>query len=98
MIGRDNWTGPRPALVAEDVERLHRAMSARPQLAKQDRQTRDVADAFGISLRTIYRYWPGRVEWVSVDDHRCAFLCRPGYPPVALDTAAGSARLADKLP
>lgn len=78
MIGLDNRTGPMPALLAKDVERLIRAANTtRPA---------ELARAYGISVRSVYRYRSSRVEWVEVDGHRIAFLCRPGHPPVVLAT------------
>lgn len=99
MTGLDNWTGPSPTLVAEDVERLLRAMDARPpRTYGYDRGTRGIADGFGIAIRTVYRYWPGRVEWVEVDGYRIPFLCRAGCRPVLLDSRDKRGRLAEKLP
>lgn len=97
MTGVDNWTGPRPALVAEDVERLLRAMDARPR-GRGDRGTSGILEAFGIGRRTAYRYWPGRVEWIELDGHRIPFLCRPGRRPVQLASRREDfATLAEKL-
>lgn len=86
MIGRDNFTGRKASLVAEDVERLQRAMDARPVLSAGDRRTAELVDGYGISRRSLYRYWPGRVEWVEVDGYRFAFLIRPGRRPTLLST------------
>lgn len=99
MIGRDNFTGERPALIAEDVERLLRAMDARPpRRGGAPRGTAGIAEAFGVHPRTLYRYWPGRVEWVEVAGWRMPFLVRPGYRPVLLDARSGARpSLAEKM-
>lgn len=98
MIGRDSFTGPLPSLIAEDVERLIRAMDARPpRFAGYTRGTEEIMRGFSISRRTLYRYWPGRVEWVEVDGYRIPFLLRPGLPPVVLESRAGRGKLVDKL-
>lgn len=77
MIGCDNFTGRYPSLVAEDVERLIRAAATTPKQA--------LAEAYGVSIRTVYRYAGARVEWAEVDGYRVPFLCRPGLRPVVLD-------------
>lgn len=84
MTGLDFRTGPTPGLVAEDVERLLRAMDSRPMYGRRRSGAGDVARGFGLSVKSVYRYWPGRVEWVEVDGYRVAFLCRPGFRPVLL--------------
>lgn len=99
MIGLDNYSGPAPALVAEDVERLIRAMNARPpHCGSISRGTQGIVDGFGISLGTLYRYWPGRVEWVVVAGSRLPFLVRPDMTPVLLESrGTPRGRISDKL-
>jgi hypothetical protein len=79
MIGRDNLTGQRPSLVAEDVERIQRYLEA-------GCTTRQVAVTMGIDRRTAYRYRHARIQYVHAFGRRVALLLwRPGAEPRIID-------------
>jgi hypothetical protein len=79
VIGLDNAIGPRPCLVAEDVERLQRYLAA-------GFSTRQVAITMGIHRRTAYRYRHARIEYVQAFGQCWALLLwRPGAEPRIID-------------
>lgn len=76
MIGRDNMGGPRPSLVLEDVLAIQAVRSGNAELAR----------AYGISVRTLYRYKRAKVVEVDVLGHTIGFVqWRPGQVPRQID-------------
>lgn len=67
MIGVDNKVGPELALDDVDLRRLLASLEA-------GTKPRDVARAFGLSVRTVYRYRTVRLETVDVAGHRFTFV------------------------
>lgn len=70
MTGRDNLCGPVPALDDVDLGRLLRALETGTAV-------RQVAKAFGLHSRTVYRYRGAKLQQVLVGDHVMTFLVYP---------------------
>lgn len=86
MVGLDNHTGPRAALLAEDVLRLQRSLAAGTRLE-------DAARAFGVSIRTVQRYREAKLEQAVVAGHLLTFIVwRPGDVPHPLETRRRTGR------
>lgn len=67
MIGLDNLVGPELALDDVDLRRLLASLSAGTRPV-------DVARAFRISVRTVYRYRTVRLETIHVAGHAFTFV------------------------
>lgn len=53
---RENWRGPRRALPLDEQAEILRAMREAKAARTRHRTARDLADRYGVSLRTIWRY------------------------------------------
>jgi hypothetical protein len=79
VIGVDNRTGPRAALIVEDIRAIH-AMRSQGSTAPE------IARSYGVSVRTVWRYLAASIVHTTIAGHPMTFLVYPGRRPVLVDS------------